>query len=306
MSIQVLMSTYNGEKYIAKQLESILLQTYQNISVLIRDDGSQDGTIRCIQEFSCRYPDKIQLIMGDNIGVKRSFFELLKNADSNCTYFSFCDQDDVWLEHKLLDTFTSMKLVENHQPIMYFTSTYLTDSQLSKLRIWPQSPQRSPSFYNALIENIAVGTTMTINSRARELLLSKKPDTDKLIMHDWWFYICISAFGNVIYNAKPSVLYRQHDGNLIGGNKTIFHLLLRKLRSYKVNKRKKLLHQQASEFMKCYGFELDSEKKLQLALFLSSREKVYSRLKYLYKCELYRQSVIENLLFKWLIAIGYI
>ncbi|KGE20490.1 glycosyltransferase family 2 protein [Paenibacillus wynnii] len=306
MNIQVLLSTFNGQRYIVDQIESILSQTYKNVKLLIRDDGSNDNTVKYIERYLDKYPEKICLIRGSNIGVIESFLQLLRNADSNSSYYAFCDQDDVWLDHKLESAIKKIREADEGKPILVFSPTYLTDSNLQKIKIWPGKLAKPASFYNALIENIAVGTTITINNLARELLISKQPTMNKLIMHDWWSYLCISAFGEVIYDEKPSVFYRQHQNNLIGGNKTLVEVVFRKLKSYKTNKGSRLLHYQALEFLKCYGFELEEEKKRQLNLFVGPRKTYISRIHYLRRSELYRQTFQENLLFKILIIIGYI
>ena len=97
--VVILISTYNGEKYLAEQLDSLLNQTYQNIKIFIRDDGSKDKTIDIIKEYQ-KKSEKIFLTEGKNIGFINSFFELLK-LSNNADYYAYCDQDDVWMEDKI-------------------------------------------------------------------------------------------------------------------------------------------------------------------------------------------------------------
>lgn len=99
--VQVLLSAYNGEQYISEQIQSILNQTHAAVSILIRDDGSTDKTMELLDQWVTTHPDKIKLIKGTNVGVVSSFFELLRAADAEADYYSFCDQDDVWLDHKV-------------------------------------------------------------------------------------------------------------------------------------------------------------------------------------------------------------
>lgn len=307
MGIQILLSTYNGEKYIADQIESIMHQSYQKISLLIRDDGSEDDTVKYIEKYAMKYQEGIRFFIGSNVGVKKSFFELLRLADPNSSYYCFCDQDDVWLNNKLQRAVSVLDKEEDQsQPLLFFTPTYLTDSSLKGKKVWPQYRDVHPSFYNALVDNIVVGTTATINNRARDLLLCKNPDFHQMIMHDWWSYLCISAFGKVIYDKEPSVLYRQHQKNLVGGNKNSLELLRRKWQSYSSNKGSRYLYKQAVEFMECYGEYLCGEKKRQLELFISPRKTLASRINYLNGNELYRHSFPENILLNFLILTGYI
>jgi len=306
MHVQILLSTFNGEKYIAEQLDSILTQSYKSISVLIRDDGSQDGTLKIIEQYILRHPNQVKLLKGDNIGVVKSFLALLEQADNDVVFYSFCDQDDVWLPHKVEASVKALKYKNDNIPLMHFSSTYLTDSKLSPIKKWPKSPSKPLSFNNAVIENIAVGTTITINKAAKEMLTAKQPNSDNLIMHDWWFYLCISAFGETMYELKPTVLYRQHEENLIGGNKSLRDLILRKLRSYSNNKGKRILFKQAQEFWECYGDEISDIQKGQLQLFLKPRYNIWDRIYFLKQSHYYRQSLYENILYKMLILIGYI
>lgn len=306
MGIQVLLSTYNGEKYISAQIESILAQSYQDVSLLIRDDGSEDNTLKYIGEFAERYKGKVSYFAGSNLGVKQSFFELMRLADPNASYYSFCDQDDIWLEDKLLRAVSALKREQQNQPLLYFTPTFLTDENLAEIKVWPVLSQAYPSFFNALAENIVVGTTAVFNNVARELLLLQSVDLKNVIMHDWWTYLCVSAFGEVLYDKEPSVLYRQHQDNLIGGDKNSVELLRRKWNSFSENKGKRALYKQALEFLDCYGESMSGEKKKQLEMFIAPRNSLTARFNYLIKSKLYRHTLSENILLKFLILSGYL
>lgn len=306
VEIQVLISTYNGEKYISAQIESILAQSYQDVSLLIRDDGSEDATLKYIEKFAEKYKGKIRYFSGSNIGPKQSFFELIRLADPNASYYSFCDQDDIWMKDKLLKAVTALNKEEQNQPLLYFTPTILTDEKLTHIKVWPGLSDVRPSFFNALAENIVVGTTAVFNNNARKLLILENVNFQNMIMHDWWSYLCISAFGQVIYDKEPSVFYRQHQANLIGGNRDLLALLGRKLSSFSVNKGKRALYKQAIEFSNHYGNSISGEKKMQLEMFIASRDDVTSKIRYLKKSKLYRHSVSENILLKILILIGYV
>lgn len=302
--VQVLMSTYNGEKYFEEQLHSILNQSYANISILIRDDGSKDNTISLIQKFVKMFPDKIQFIKGSNVGVIPSFYALLQAADIGASYICFCDQDDVWMNDKVERAVQA--LLSSDMPGMYFSSTMLADQDLNPLKIWPSVPLKKPSFYNALVQNIAVGATVVINKSARELIVKKVIETNNLQMHDWWAYLCISAFGNVYYDEEPTIFYRQHLNNVVGGHRSIFQQLRSKWKSFRKHSGQKLLKRQALEFERLYSDQLDSAKRHQLQLFTQPRPTLLARIQYICNSNLYRQSKAENLLFKFLILIDYI
>ncbi|MGG4094718.1 glycosyltransferase family 2 protein [Paenibacillus lautus] len=306
--VQVLLSAYNGEKYISEQIQSILNQTHSSILILIRDDGSTDQTVEILEQLMKIYPDKIKLLKGPNIGVVPSFFELLRSADAEADYYCFCDQDDVWLDRKVEHAITCLdSSMHTDVPAMVFTSTHLTDDELNRKGTWPKPPTREPSFFNALYENIAIGATITMNQSARNLFMySKSVDSQKVLMHDWWFYLLVSAFGTVIYDNNPSMLYRQHNNNVVGGSNSILGKLKSKWASFKRHTGKDLLHKQASEFDRIYGSRLTGVQKEQLDLFLASRTRFIDRFHYARKSKLYRQSKAESLLFKFFILIGFI
>lgn len=306
--VQVLLSAYNGEHYIEEQIHSVLAQSWPEVTLLIRDDGSRDGTVDIVKRMIGDHPERIGLIEGDNLGVVGNSFELLEQAAPDVDFYCFCDQDDVWLPHKVESAVNRLEFnVNPEKPAMVFTSTQLADSTLNSLGVWPQAPRREPSFYNALYENVAIGATIMINKASYELFASyKKPDSSRILMHDWWFYLLVSATGEVIYDHEPSMLYRQHGHNVVGGSNSPVGKLKGKIRSFQRHFGNKLLQKQAEEFNHIYGHILKSEMKEQLELFISPRSRLADRIRYLNRSHLYRQSRTENLLFKFLILIGYI
>lgn len=306
--VQVLLSTYNGAAYVEEQIHSILQQRYPSISMLIRDDGSSDETPELLKRLQAAYPDQISIMQGNNIGVVASFFELLRKSDPTADYFCFCDQDDVWLDHKVESAVARLhSAIHTEVPAMIFTPAYLTDEHLNRQGVWPKPPAREPSFYNALYENIAIGATITMNASARNLFVnSRKADSDSILMHDWWFYLLVSAFGTVIYDHSPSMLYRQHNHNVVGGSNTWFGKLKSKWASFKRHTGRELLRRQAEEFREIYGARLNNEQKEQLDLFLSPRGSMAERIRYIRRSKLHRQSRAESLLFKFFILIGFI
>lgn len=309
--MQVLLSTYNGALYIAEQLDSILQQEIE-LNILIRDDGSKDNTLNILQQYREKFPKNINVIEGSNVGVIASFWQLMKVADPQVDYFCFCDQDDVWMPDKANRALEQLKMIENTNesiPAMIFTATQLTDSELNPTAIWPSMPEKAPSFYNGLIQNIAVGATTAFNQQARVLLLDTHSPVDQslILMHDWWMYITISCFGTIHFDPEPSIYYRQHDGNVVGGESTKLQKIKKKWNSFRKHKDKKLLVQQAKEFKRVYGDQItDPQMKQQLEAFIAPRSTLMQRIQYLRQCQLYRQSRTEQWLFRFLILVGYI
>lgn len=218
--ITVLMSTYNGEKYLREQLDSLMNQTDVDVSMLIRDDGSKDATIAIIEEYIKKYSN-ISLIKGDNCGVAWSFWKLLRGAPEN-EYYAFCDQDDIWDSDKLKVAIARLQEYENSRPGLYYSMTRLVESDGRREII--QKPteyeMHIPTFPQLVMENTATGCTMVWNKELNDI--AKTVDVEYLRMHDHLlFLICMYVGGNVYFDTIPHISYRQHEHNVIGGRKSI-------------------------------------------------------------------------------------
>ena len=181
--IAILMSTYNGERYLREQIDSLLNQTYKDWKLYIRDDGSTDGTISIIESYMNDYPDLIILLKDDlgNLGSGRSFMRILSVVDAD--YYMFCDQDDVWLPNKVIDTINVMRPLDveyENLPICVFTDLSMCDNKLNIIqdylvRYLGREPDRinRNSFYRTFVFHSPVfGCTMMINQIAKTLSLS--------------------------------------------------------------------------------------------------------------------------------------
>lgn len=208
--VVVLMSTYNGERYVAEQLRSILVQLPRHGCIVVRDDGSRDGTVAVIEAMK---DPRIHLSRGPNCGFGRSFLTLLAAAPVDADMVMLADQDDVWLPDKVERAWRHLQQYED-RAALYGSAQMLVDGSLRPLQPTPPWP-RGPSLTNALTENIITGCTAAIN-RPALALLQRAGVPDGVVFHDWWLYLVVSAFGTVVYDVQPSLLYRQHGGNVIG------------------------------------------------------------------------------------------
>ena len=216
--VEVLMATHNGEKYLSSQIESILAQDYSNVLLTIFDDGSTDGTIRCIEQHVGGGADvgggrRVRLVGSERIGLPEVFFHLLSFVDPQSRYIGYADQDDLWLPGKVSRAVRFLGTLPEGEPGMYCSRVFIADERLEVTGVTP-IPERGASFANALVQGIAPGSTMLFNRKAANLLASFTPRDSP--MHDWWTYLVISATGNVLYDALPSLLYRQHSANARG------------------------------------------------------------------------------------------
>lgn len=306
----VLLSTYNGEKYIEEQLDSLLKQEGVGLHILIRDDGSKDSTVNIISNIKEHTSIPIMLLEEKNSGAKASFFELLRIASekySEFEYFAFCDQDDVWKPNKLRRAVTIMSQEASTSPLMYCSATQMVDAKLSPLKVWPSTPRKKLSMYNALVENVAVGCTTVLNKKALDLISSSLPsNADQVIMHDWWAYLCISTFGKVIFDQDPFILYRQHSSNVLGGQTDGWITKWKKrFQRYFQGQNHYIISNQAKEFYKCFHNRMNNKRRLDVQQFIEATSKSgISRLSYAFKTPFYRQVITDNYIFKLIFFTG--
>jgi len=208
--VVVLMSTYNGERYVIEQLSSILQQLPHGGRVMVRDDGSKDGTVACINAVG---DARVTVVQGTNLGFGASFLTLLTMVPADADLVMFSDQDDVWLPGKIDRAWQHLEPLGD-VPALYGSAQMLVDQDLRPLHATPPWP-RGPSLVGALTENIITGCTAALNRPAFRLL-QQAGIPRGVHFHDWWMYLVVSAFGRVIHDDEPTLLYRQHGANFIG------------------------------------------------------------------------------------------
>lgn len=224
--IDILLSTYNGEEYLNELLNSIINQTYFNWHLIIRDDGSIDSTQKIIDRFKVRFPYKIsQIESKQNVGVIKSFEILMQHAVSD--YIMFCDQDDVWLPAKIELTLNKMIQIEKiypDKPILIHSDLKVVDKQLNVISesFWHYSrirPELLLDFDYLAVKNAVTGCTMMINKKVKKILPKSTPNT---LMHDSWITLNMAnELGIIAYIDTPTILYRQHDKNVLGAKNNL-------------------------------------------------------------------------------------
>lgn len=209
--VTIFLATYNGERHLAEQLNSIVSQTCERLKIIASDDGSTDQTLAILQQYS------VETHQGPRQGFTANFLKLLEKVVVASEYYAFSDQDDVWEPDKLQRAIAYLATVAADKPALYCGRTLLVNE---KLRPYGYSSlfKKPPHFLNALVQNIGGGNTMVFNQAAFALLRQTK-NKHAIAFHDWWTYLLISgAGGKVFYDAIPALHYRQHQHNLIGNN----------------------------------------------------------------------------------------
>ena len=210
--VTILVATYNGSKFLREQLDSLIVQTYSNIRILIRDDGSSDNTLEIIDEYMQK-DDRISFYNGSNLGSAKCFFDLLCHAPKS-DYYAFCDQDDVWEPEKINAAVQILEQNETEGPLLYVSNLKIVDQDLNYITHRYSRGLKTSNKYFCLTEFLAVGCTQVFNFAAAELVRNHLP-TDYM-MHDAWMYMSCMFFGRVIYDHNAYILYRQHTNNVIG------------------------------------------------------------------------------------------
>lgn len=269
--VDVLLSTYNGSKYLPDLVISLINQTYQNWRLLIRDDGSTDGTIDLIERFSEQYPNKIVHVVDNlhNLGPGQSFSQLM--AYSNADLVMFCDQDDYWLSSKIEVTLEEMLVLEEefpHTPLLVHTDLTVADTNLEVIAksFWSYqniNPKKK-HFRDLLIQNIATGCTVMINKKLKELAY---PVPTQAIMHDWWVALVASTYAGIHHIDESTILYRQHGENNTGASKYSLRNFLH--RFGRRNESIDGIFGQANQLLVTCGSQLNARQLMQLKVFVS-------------------------------------
>ncbi|EJL79710.1 glycosyl transferase [Variovorax sp. CF313] len=287
------MSTYNGEQFLEEQVRSILKQLPDDGTLLIRDDGSTDQTVARVVAFK---DDRIRLVQGKNVGFASSFLCLLKMIPASSTSVFFSDQDDVWEPKKIATGCTALAGREEI-PRLYCSGLLLVSEHLESLGRSPLWP-RKPSFDNALVENIATGCTVALNRAAVTLILrTNRPE--QIRYHDWWCYLVVAAFGEVLYDPIPQIRYRQHRQNALGMSSGGARYL-RIMQAIRRQSWLGIMQAHLREFASSFGSDISASQKRSLDRMTIRGARDAFRV--IFSIERRRQFLRDELLFRLLVA----
>lgn len=218
-SVAIVLGYYNGQKYIAEQLDSILNQTHSSLHVFLSDDASNIPFNFSDQNLDIKETKRLTIgTRAKNIGFSNNFLLALQDIDSSFDYYAFSDQDDVWYEKKIEKALEHLSGFSDDMPALYCARTEITDADCKNTISFSPCFSKSPSFANALVQNIGGGNTMVFNKAARDLIVNTISGAT-VVSHDWWSYQIISGAGGcIIYDKIPCLKYRQHSSNIVGEN----------------------------------------------------------------------------------------
>ncbi|HFV0213331.1 TPA: glycosyltransferase family 2 protein [Streptococcus agalactiae] len=309
MKVNILMATYNGEKFLAQQIESIQKQTFKEWNLLIRDDGSSDKTCDIIRNFTAK-DSRIRFINENehhNLGVIKSFFTLVNYEVADFYFFS--DQDDVWLPEKLSVSLEAAKHKASDVPLLVYTDLKVVNQELNILQdsmIRAQSHHANTTLLPELTENTVTGGTMMIN----HALAEKWFTPNDILMHDWFLALLAASLGEIIYLDLPTQLYRQHDNNVLGARTMDKRFkILREGPKSIFTRYWKLIHdsqKQASLIVDKYGDIMTANDLELIKCFIKiDKQPFMTRLRWLWKYGYSKNQFKNQVVFKWLIATNY-
>lgn len=283
-TVAVLMSTYNGERYLKEQLDSIFGQRGVRVRLFARDDGSTDATIPILIDYEKRYPVEL-LRDGENIGPGASFLRLLyASADEpGIDYVAFADQDDVWLEDKLICAVRAIRSTQYIGPILYSSNQSLFENgQNVGLRYTtPQSIELIPH----LTRNTIAGCTFVWNKELSQLIAGAEsqshPDAQliRFRLHDAWIMLVAICCGHVLYDEDSHMLYRIHSDNVVGVKGVSCRQKFRRLKGLVTrNDNANLRSLTAQELLKLYP-EMGEESKTILELYATYKRSIATRIR---------------------------
>ena len=303
--IDILMATYNGEKYLRPQLDSILRQSNTDWRLVIRDDCSTDSTVQIIQEYREKYPDKFVLLQADEPSgfAQNNFFQLIKYWQhySTANYIMFADQDDVWLPPKIQLTLDKMRELENQYgndtPLLVHTDLSVVDADLNIINpsmfAMQNMDARRDKLNNILVQNIVTGCTMMVNKRLLDMVTDIPQHA---VMHDMWLALIASAFGHIGFVEKATILYRQHDSNSNGVKSLMYYILNLKSENKNIISGQKNKYRQAENFLHMYEAKLNTKQQELLTAYGGLESKNFiKRAVVLTKYRLYKKGFVRKL-----------
>lgn len=297
--VVVLMSTYNGEKYIREQLDSIYNQKEIEVKVFVRDDGSNDSTQAILNEYKIKYG--LIWYTGDNLKAARSFMNLIYNAPES-QYYAFADQDDYWDPDKLSTAVYQIKQEEvANLAVMYSCPTRLVDKDLKPMKDNSHNKTYTDSFNKSLIASNATGCTIVFNKKLLELM--KKYKGEHLRMHDDLAHkVCCATGGILVRDKEAHISYRQHENNVIGINYSKvkkWKMRIDRIRNPKCERSKFL-----SELYDCYADYIKKEDRELLYKVANYKKILFGKIRVIFDSRLKGNYFRMTLNFKMAILLG--
>ena len=299
--LQILLATFNSERYLAQQLDSILAQDYQDFEILVRDGGSTDATMELISAYRQKFPGKIIFVGQRRTNARESFSELLKVFDADLLMFS--DHDDVWMPDKISVSIAKYEEMKQRYgaetPILVFSDAVVVDREMKliapSLIEYQNLNPRDLSLSGLILQNVPSGNEMLFNRALADLAL---PIPEEAVMHDHWISLVAASFGKIEFIERPTLYYRQHDCNVYGATAYSPAFFYRRMKQGRNQIRERFEQNitQAAVFGQKYGGSLNShDRELCTALAQWPRMGFWEKRRIIWKYHLRKSGFLRNL-----------
>jgi len=301
LNVRILLAAYNGQKFLAEQLDSLLQQDYPHIQIIVSDDGSSDTTASILESYASAHPEKIiHYRSGRRFGSAQRHFMHLLRTFYDTPYLMFCDQDDVWHPDKVSKTLHLMQQSESDSvPCLIHTDLRVVNGQLEPISdsfcAHSGINGHRLSLNQLLVQNVVTGCTVMINRPLAELACRESSDED-MLMHDWWLALLASCCGKIRFLEEATIDYRQHGSNAVGAkNVHSPAYLLNRLRSNSMRKALKKTSTQAKAFRETFCDRLSKSQLELLDAFITTKDANIFKRDYLYlKYKLLKSGLIRK------------
>lgn len=292
-TVAVVLSAYNGSRYIQQQIDSVLNQSFTDLYLFIRDDGSSDETRHII---SSNASDRCGYEFGDNVGVARSFYLAARDLPVEYDYLAFCDQDDFWLPDKIARSVEIIKTLPPAQPNLYCSEYYYCDENLSNSSMSSLN-YKGYDFVHSLFESKVSGNTIVANKTLASLYLMS--GFEDVGWHDWWLSQIAFSVGNVYFDSNPSLLYRRIDSSVSPTGNNCISLLMYRFQYFVRSNKFSLIKRQINKLYVLFGAKMSTSDRKLADLFTNG-----SRIKKAVYPGRLRQHFSDELIVRILFLIG--
>lgn len=299
--VAVLMSTYNGEKYLREQLDSIICQKNVEVYLFIRDDGSTDKTASLLTKYESETDNFFYINKGDdkNIGIRESYFRLMKYVNAlfpEICFYAFADQDDVWLDMKIETGIRKIAESKNPKGALYYSNKVFVNSGLKVIK--RESIKYYDDYMEILWPSLASGCTMIFNKKLVDFVLLYEPKIECL--HDAWLYRLAKSIGSdIVFDKGAYILYRQHENNVCGMQTTnLYHnknYMINNFLSNLFAKRSHVIQSFEKELYSAYASAMSNEALGYITDIFDYNENVLHKINLLTKSDLRKREHKERI-----------
>ncbi len=279
--VLVLMATFNGEKYIEEQIDSVLNQINIKLDILVSDDNSTDKTLSILEKYEKK--DKIKLIKSKCGSAQKNFYNLINNCNEDYDFYALCDQDDVWMKDKMISAINKLENYSSNIPLLYSGTSIPVDEKLNVIKKKKYKHYLVNTIEHALVASNTQGCTMVFNRKLLKIIKNKESRTK--IMHDAWLHkTCIVVGGKIIFDKISHMYYRQHNNNVYSTLKkeTKTERILKKIKFIFGNEQAEIRSKLIYEWKGNFDNDLTTEAKRVFDELIATKTSLFKRIKVIF------------------------